>query len=103
MAPHLPQNLIGARPSEKLHEILCPADNSHLTLEFSEHYVMQPSIKFHDRGYDYLKNRLGVTGAPVARGFEYTPVQIPSVTLCNKFGNFMNGPRHDSLWSAGHL
>ena len=71
MAPHLPQNLIGIRPGEKLHEILCPADNSHLTLEFSDHYVMRPSIKFHDRGYDYLKNHLGETGAPVARGFEY--------------------------------
>jgi UDP-N-acetylglucosamine 4,6-dehydratase/5-epimerase len=71
IAPHLPQNLIGIRPGEKLHEILCPADNSHLTLEFSDHYVMRPSIKFHDRGYDYLENRLGATGAPVARGFEY--------------------------------
>ncbi|WP_425906615.1 UDP-N-acetylglucosamine 4,6-dehydratase (inverting) [Nitrobacter sp. TKz-YC02] len=71
IAPHLPQNLIGIRPGEKLHEILCPADNSHLTLEFSDHYVMRPSIKFHDRGYDYLENRLGETGVPVARGFEY--------------------------------
>ena len=71
IAPHLPQNLIGIRPGEKLHEILCPADNSHLTLEFSDHYVMRPSIKFHDRGHDYLENRLGETGAPVARGFEY--------------------------------
>jgi len=71
MAPHLPQNLIGIRPGEKLHEILCPADNSHLTLEFSDHYVMRPSINFHDRGCDYSENRLGETGAPVARGFEY--------------------------------
>jgi UDP-N-acetylglucosamine 4,6-dehydratase/5-epimerase len=71
MAPHLPQNVIGIRPGEKLHEILCPADDSHLTLEFSDHYVIRPSIKFHDRGYDYLENRLGETGAPVARGFEY--------------------------------
>ena len=71
MAPHLPQNLIGIRPGEKLHEIMCPADVSHLTLEFMDHYVMRPSIKFHDRGYDYLENRLGETGAPVARGFEY--------------------------------
>jgi UDP-N-acetylglucosamine 4,6-dehydratase/5-epimerase len=71
MAPHLPQNLIGIRPGEKLHETMCPADDSHLTLEFGDHYVIRPSIKFHDRGYDYLENRLGETGAPVARGFEY--------------------------------
>lgn len=71
MAPHLPQNLIGIRPGEKLHETMCPADDSHLTLEFGDHYVIRPSIKFHDRGYDYLENRLGETGAPVARGFSY--------------------------------
>ena len=71
MAPNLPQNLIGIRPGEKLHEIMCPADVSHLTLEFGDHYVIRPSIKFHDRGYDYLENRLGESGAPVARGFEY--------------------------------
>ena len=34
-------------------------------------HLVKPSIKFHDRGYDYLKNHLGETGAPVARGFEY--------------------------------
>ena len=88
MAPHLPQNLIGIRPGEKLHEILCPADNSHLTLEFGDHYVMRPSIKFHDRGYDYLKNRLGETGAHVARGFEYNSGTNPvrySVEQIRKF------------------
>ena len=82
MAPHLPQNLIGIRPGEKLHEILCPADDSHLTLEFSDHYVIRPSIKFHDRGYDYLENRLGETGAPVARGFEYNSGTNPVRVLC---------------------
>lgn len=71
MAPHLPQNLIGIRPGEKLHEIMCPADDSHLTLEFRDRYVIRPPIRFHDRGYDYLENRLGETGGPVARGFEY--------------------------------
>ena len=82
MAPHLPQNLIGIRPGEKLHEIMCPADDSHLTLEFSDHYVIRPSIKFHDRGYDYLENRLGETGAPVARGFEYNSGTNPVRVLC---------------------
>jgi UDP-N-acetylglucosamine 4,6-dehydratase len=77
MAPHLPQNLIGIRPGEKLHETMCPADDSHLTLEFSDHYVIRPSIKFHDRGYDYLENRLGETGAPVARGFSYNSCTNP--------------------------
>ena len=45
--------MIGIRPGEKLHEIMCPADDSHLTLEFADHYVICPSINFLDRGHDY--------------------------------------------------
>ena len=33
---------IGIRPGEKLHEIMCPADDSHLTLEFADHFVLRP-------------------------------------------------------------
>jgi UDP-N-acetylglucosamine 4,6-dehydratase len=88
MAPHLPQNVIGIRPGEKLHEILCPADDSHLTLEFGDHYVIQPSIKFHDRGYDYLENRLGETGAPVARGFEYNSGTNPALYSVEQIREF---------------
>ncbi len=31
IAPNLPHKIIGIRPGEKLHEIMCPADDSHLT------------------------------------------------------------------------
>ena len=34
MAPGLPHKVIGIRPGEKLHEIMCPRDDYHLTLEF---------------------------------------------------------------------
>src|SRR3984893_1679344 len=44
IAPHLPQKIIGIRPGEKLHEVMCPADDSHLTLQFDEHYVIKPPI-----------------------------------------------------------
>ncbi len=33
LAPNLPYKIIGIRPGEKLHEIMCPSDDSHLTLE----------------------------------------------------------------------
>ena len=71
MAPNLKQEIIGIRPGEKLHEIMCPADDSHLTVEYSDHYVLCPSIRFYDQGNDFKKNGLGETGTPVARGFEY--------------------------------
>lgn len=71
MAPALPQEFVGIRPGEKLHEVMCPADDSHLTLEFHDHYVIQPTIRFHHREMDYTTNALGEQGTPVAQGFEY--------------------------------
>lgn len=70
MAPGMPTKVIGIRPGEKLHEVLCPADDSHLTLEFADHFVIQPTIQF-NRPADFTKNLLGEIGEPVAEGFDY--------------------------------
>jgi len=70
IAPDLPQKIIGIRPGEKLHEVMCPVDDSHLTLEFSDHFVIQPSITF-SAPIDYTQNALGEEGEAVKRGFEY--------------------------------
>ena len=70
MAPNLPHKIIGIRPGEKLHEIMCPADDSHLTLEFDDHFVIKPTIQFNDIN-DFSVNRLGEKGKPVEQGFEY--------------------------------
>lgn len=70
MAPHLKQKIIGIRPGEKLHEIMCPADDSHLTYEFDDHFVISPTITFTTRR-NYDKNSLGETGKKVVQGFEY--------------------------------
>lgn len=34
MAPHLPHKIIGIRPGEKIHEIMCPLDTAQDTLDF---------------------------------------------------------------------
>ncbi len=70
LAPRLPLDLIGIRPGEKLHEVMCPADDSHLTLEFVNHFVIRPSIQIRINS-DYSENKLGERGLPVAEGFEY--------------------------------
>lgn len=70
IAPDLPHEIIGIRPGEKLHEIMCPADDSHLTLEFDDHYVIQPTITF-SGNRNYKKNKINEIGKPVAQGFEY--------------------------------
>jgi len=70
IAPHLPQTIIGIRPGEKLHEIMCPVDDSHITLEFENHYVIKPSITFYSP-IDYSINNLGEQAKSVKSGFEY--------------------------------
>lgn len=72
LAPNLPMKIIGIRPGEKLHEIMCPADDSHRTIEFEDHFVIEPTIKFTDTTIDYFSNPLGESGKSVAEGFEYS-------------------------------
>jgi UDP-N-acetylglucosamine 4,6-dehydratase len=72
MSPAMRTRIVGIRPGEKLHEIMCPADDSHLTLEFPDHYVLRPTIKFHHADVDYTLNAAGDQGTSVAPGFEYS-------------------------------
>ncbi len=71
LAPDLPIKIVGIRPGEKLHELMCPKDDSHLTLEFDDHFVIKPSIVF-SSPRDYSVNPLGERGKPVEIGFEYS-------------------------------
>lgn len=70
MAPHLPQKIIGIRPGEKLHELMISRDDSLHTLEFDDHYVITPSIRFIN-GSDYACNAMGEKGKAVDEGFKY--------------------------------
>ncbi len=71
LAPHLPIEVVGIRPGEKLHEIMCPEDDSHRTLEFNDHFVITPSIKFWSEGGDYRVNAAGEQGTLVDSMFQY--------------------------------
>ncbi|QSX36122.1 UDP-N-acetylglucosamine 4,6-dehydratase (inverting) [Shewanella sedimentimangrovi] len=69
--PNLQQEIVGIRPGEKMHEIMCPSDDSHHTLEFDDHFVITPSIQFFGGNNDYSQNKLGEKGALVKAGYEY--------------------------------
>jgi UDP-N-acetylglucosamine 4,6-dehydratase len=71
MAPGMATKVVGIRPGEKLHEVMCPKDDSHLTIEFADHYVISPSIRFHSRDNDFTVNAIAEKGALVKQGFEY--------------------------------
>lgn len=69
--PGLPHKLIGIRPGEKLHEVMCPKDDSHLTIEFDNHFVISPTIIFAGSDSDFTVSVIGEKGTFVADGYEY--------------------------------
>ncbi len=71
MAPKLGINIIGIRAGEKYHEVMIPKDDSRLTLEFDDHYVIKPSITF-TQMRDFACNALQERGEPVEIDFEYS-------------------------------
>lgn len=77
MAPLIPVQIVGVRPGEKLHEVMCPADYAHLTLEYEDHYVLIPAITFNTRSNDFRANELGERGKAVQENFEYSSNQNP--------------------------
>ena len=90
MAPKLAQKIVGIRPGEKIHEVMCPADDSHLTLEFQDHFVIRPTITFTDWGNNFSPNQAGEVGKPVAEGFEYNSgsnerfLSVPEIVEFNR-------------------
>jgi UDP-N-acetylglucosamine 4,6-dehydratase/5-epimerase len=71
LAPGVPTKVVGIRPGEKLHEVMCPSDDHHLTVEFDDYYVIKPAIVF-TRTLDFMQNALGEKGTVVVDGFEYS-------------------------------
>ncbi|CCQ60391.1 UDP-N-acetylglucosamine 4,6-dehydratase (inverting) [Crocosphaera watsonii] len=70
LAPGIPHQVVGIRPGEKLHEVMCPVDSAHLTLEFDDHYVITPTIGF-VWDFNFTCNALEEKGISVVEGFEY--------------------------------
>lgn len=71
IAPDLSQHIVGIRPGEKLHEVMCPKDDARFVIEFPDHYVIQPGIKF-TKKINYFSNPLNEKGKSVNDMFEYS-------------------------------
>ncbi len=72
MSSEIDFEIIGIRPGEKIHEVMCPADDSHLTIEFEKYFLIKPSIKFTDSEINYEKNKKDNSiGKLVSEGFAY--------------------------------
>jgi UDP-N-acetylglucosamine 4,6-dehydratase len=68
IAPECAHEIIGIRPGEKLHEVLIPEDDARLTIEFEDHYIIQPSHSYWNHK-DFLDGR---AGKPCPDGFKYS-------------------------------
>jgi len=77
IAPNLPQEIVGIRPGEKLHEVMCPAEICYNTYEFDDHFVIAPAIKFFSRENDFSSNFLKEEGQLVPEGYEYDSLNNP--------------------------
>ena len=77
IAPNLEQKIVGIRPGEKLHEIMCPSDDSYHTFEYDDHFVIAPTISFSSRSNDFTRNALNEEGKAVEHGFEYNSKSNP--------------------------
>ncbi|MGP1450110.1 MAG: UDP-N-acetylglucosamine 4,6-dehydratase (inverting) [Wolinella sp.] len=74
LAPNIPRKVIGIRPGEKLHEVMVPKDDSHLSVEFDDFFIIKPTIQF-QTPIDYSITRIGECGKGVEIGFEYNSLE----------------------------
>ncbi len=68
VAPSCSTKIIGIRPGEKLHECMIPADEARQTLEFDDHYVIQPTLRY----WTKQPPKYVETGRVCEEGFTYS-------------------------------
>jgi UDP-N-acetylglucosamine 4,6-dehydratase len=71
MAPNLKTKIVGIRPGEKIHELMCPNEYHHLTLEFKNYFKIIPSTNTDDKQKNFLLDNTGEKGKKVSSDFEY--------------------------------
>lgn len=66
IGPDCEQKVVGIRPGEKLHEMMISADDARLTLDFDDHYVIQPQFRW------WADRNRNVQAKMVEEGFVYS-------------------------------
>jgi UDP-N-acetylglucosamine 4,6-dehydratase/5-epimerase len=66
IAPNLPQETIGIRPGEKLHEVMITEDDSRNTVDMEDRYVILPDSVYWTKNLPPIPN-----ARPVPEGFRY--------------------------------
>lgn len=67
IAPEAKIKVIGIRPGEKLHELMIPEDEARHTLEFEDHFVIQPDFHW----WTSEERLMNIGGTKCPDGFSY--------------------------------
>jgi UDP-N-acetylglucosamine 4,6-dehydratase len=66
LAPDIPQKIVGIRPGEKLHEVMITGDDSRMTLELADRFIIQPAFNW------WTSEQRTISGAETVKdGFSY--------------------------------
>jgi len=85
IAPECKTEIVGIRPGEKLHEVLVTKDDARRTMEYNDHYVVQPDFEFW--GYRCKENG----GKKVAENYEYNSGTNPWFLTIDEMKGIVEG------------
>ncbi|HAO90891.1 MAG: UDP-N-acetylglucosamine 4,6-dehydratase (inverting) [Succinivibrio sp.] len=90
IAPNIPQKEVGIRPGEKIHELMCPRDDSMHVIEFDDFFIIRPAIVFNNYGSEnFTKTALGEKGNAVPLDFEYNSFNNPHYLNVEEIKDFL--------------
>ena len=84
IAPECKTNIIGIRPGEKLHEVMIPKDDARRTIEYADHYIIQPDFDFWGRRFT------NNSGQSVPEEFEYNSGDNPWMLTPEEMGEIIS-------------
>jgi UDP-N-acetylglucosamine 4,6-dehydratase len=83
IAPECKTEIIGIRPGEKLHEVMIPKDDARRTIEYADHYIIQPDFDFWGRRF------ANNCGEAVPDEFEYNSGDNPWMLTAEEMGEII--------------
>jgi UDP-N-acetylglucosamine 4,6-dehydratase len=83
IAPECKTEIIGIRPGEKLHEVMIPKDDARRTIEYADHYIIQPDFDFWGRRFT------NNGGQSVPSEFEYNSGDNPWMLTPEEMGEIV--------------
>ena len=83
IAPECKTEIIGIRPGEKLHEVMIPKDDARRTIEYADHYIIQPDFDFWGRRFE------NNGGQAVPDEFEYNSGDNPWMLTPEEMGEII--------------